>query len=429
MKCEIEPLKTRFEDIERFADSPGLNALDTARVRAYHAIAAGTAVSRKVLAERLGIRPSTVSDVSRDLIEEGLVSEGKELNTGRKGPPEYSLRAEFDRIVGIGVYVSSHSLVGLVGNIAGKTVVSAREDIPIDSDADRWLECLERLVGGMRRRMPGLSIIGGSYLCLPGSSEHRRKEWVLTTRWPRIPFVSTKRFNEVLDMQSETYRLIDAKLEYLLQTHPSYSDETVVLLHWGYGIGVAVAQEGRILTSPRGGFGEIGHWPISRDNPRKLCRCGSPNCLEIDCALWSIEEALFPGSSSIDEEGLYAHLEEINRSIRANREKRRVLNHAVGRLAVATAQIFTLFNPDRILLYGPPAHLDSVLDRLICGARSLVSPRTANQLLIEITDVTSREAVNAMNWYPVKSMLFDGLTRKVRYEGQHAAMRNGRKGD
>ena len=429
MKSEIEPLKTRLEDIERFADSPGLNALDTARVRVYHAIAAGSAVSRKALADRLGMRPSTVSDVSRDLIEEGLVSEDKERNTGRKGPPEYRLRAEFDRIVGIGVYVSSHSLVGLAGNIAGETVASAREDIPIDSDTDRWLACLERLVGFIRERMPGMSIIGGTALCLPGSSEHRRKEWVLTTRWPRIPFVSTRRFTEVLDMQTETYRLLDAKLESLLQTHPSYSDETIVLLHWGYGIGVAVAQEGRVLTSPRGGFGEIGHWPISRGNPRKLCRCGSHSCLEIDCALWSIEEALFPGSSSIDEEGWYAHLEAIDRAVRTNHEKRRVLDRAVERLAIATAQLFTLFNPDRILLYGPPAHLDSVLDRLMCGARSLVSPRTAHQLFIEITDVTSQEAVNAMNWYPVKSMLFDGLTRSVRYEEQHAAMRNSRTGD
>ena len=422
-------MKNHLADVEAFAGSAGLSALDTARVKVYHAIASGAAVSRRTLVKCLRMRPSTVSDVSRDLIDGGLVSEDKRPKPGKKGPPEYRLKAEFNRLVGIGVYVSSHSLVGLAENIAGETVANVRQDIPIDSDADQWLECLERLLELIRERIPGMSIIGGASLCLPGSSEHRMKEWVLTSRWPRIPFVSAKRFSEVLNMRTETYRLLDAKLEYLLQTHPSYGEETVVLLHWGYGIGVAVSQEGKILVSPRGGFGEIGHWPVSEGNQRKVCRCGSRNCLEIDCALWSIEEMLLPGSSSIDEEGLYAHLEEIDALVRTNHEKRAVLERAVGSLAVAIAQLFTLFNPDRILLYGPPVHLDCVLDRLTHGARSLVSPRAANQLSIEITDVTSPEAVNAMSWYPIKSILFDGLTRNIRFEEKHDAIRNSRSGN
>lgn len=129
--------------------------------------------------------------------------------------------------------------------------------------------------------------------------------------------------------------------------------------------------------------------------------------------MWSIEESLFPGSSSIDEEGLYAHIEEINCSVRVNHEKRAVLERAAGRLAMAIAQLFTLFNPNRILLYGPPVYLDSVLERLIHDAQSLVSPRIAKQLLIEVIDVTSLEAVNTMSWYPVRSILFDGLVRNL----------------
>lgn len=413
MKSKNDPLKIRLEDIECFADSAELSALDAARVRVYHAIASGIAASRKKLVRYLGMRPSTVSDVLRDLVEDGLVREDQEPRTGRKGPPEYHLKAEFNRLVGIGVYGGSRGLVGLAGNIAGETVVKAREDVPVDSDAERWLRCLERLVGFIRERIPKMSIVGGTSLCLPGSSEHRLKEWVLTTRWPRIPFVSAKRFSEVLDTRVETYRLLDAKLEYLLRTHPHYRDETVILLHWGYGIGAAVSQEGRILSSPRGGFGEIGHWPVPQGDTRGICRCGSRNCLEIDCALWSIEESLFPGSSSIDEEGLYAHIGEINRSVRVNHEKRAVLERAAGRLAMAIAQLFTLFNPNRILLYGPPVYLDSVLERLIHDAQSLVSPRVAKQLLIEVIDVTSLEAVNTMSWYPVRSILFDGLIRNL----------------
>ena len=417
MKLGTEHLQNRLGDIKNFADSAGLSALDTARVKVYHAIASGTAESRKELVDYLRMRPSTVSDVLRELIKDGLVGEDREAKTGKKGPPAYRLKAEFNRLVGIGVYGSSRSLVGFAGNIAGETVVNAREDVPIDSDADRWLRSLEKLVGFIRERMPRGSIIGGTSLCLPGSSEHRLKEWVLTTRWPGIPFVSAKKFSEVLDTRTETYRLLDAKLEYLLRTHPSYKDETVILLHWGYGIGAAVSQEGRILSSPAGGFGEIGHWPASRSNSQKICRCGSRNCLEIDCALWSIEESLLPGSSLVDEEELYAHIKGIDRLIRRDREKQAVLHRAVEKLSVTAAQLFTLFNPDRILIYGPPVHLDSVLDRLTHGARSLVSPRAANQLSIEITDVTSLEAVNAMSWYPIKSILFDGLIRNTELAG------------
>lgn len=100
MKSKNDPLKIRLEDIERFADSAELSALDAARVRVYHAIASGIAASRKKLVRYLGMRPSTVSDVLRDLVEDGLVREDQEPKTGRKGASGIPFEGRFQPICG-----------------------------------------------------------------------------------------------------------------------------------------------------------------------------------------------------------------------------------------------------------------------------------------------------------------------------------------
>ena len=57
-------------------------------------------------------------------------------------------------------------------------------------------------------------------------------------------------------------RNIDAILNYRLLADPEAQRETSLLLHWGYGIAISFAANGRLLQSGGGLFGEIGLWTV-----------------------------------------------------------------------------------------------------------------------------------------------------------------------
>ena len=78
-----------------------------------------------------------------------------------------------------------------------------------------------------------------------------------------------------------------------------------LLLHWGWGIGLAHAVDGEPLSPAGGPFGEIGHWRFSVLEGRR-CGCGNTACLETGAALWAllpVLRKLWPQLGE-DEEGL-----------------------------------------------------------------------------------------------------------------------------
>ena len=413
MEFKRQSVNARLSDIGEFSRSVNLGATDAARARVYHAVISGNPGSRKDLAGRLGIRPTTVSEVVRDLIEDGFVREDRRLNEGVKGPPEYLLTAAHERLVAIGLYVSSNDLMAIATDIVGTTLASDHQEVPVQADETTWLAALGDLVGRLRKQLPNTSVVTGMSVCLPGSAEHRPREWVLATRWPHIHHMTADRISQASGLRTEVFRLLDAKLKHVLGCLGEEPCDSVVLVHWGYGIGAAVAENGRVLSSTQGGFGEIGHWPMSPQPHRTACRCGSHFCLEIDAALWSIGDSLLSGLSRFHEEQLYEAVPDIARAIDIDTGHREVLEQAEAKMATALAQLYTLFHPDRVLVYGPLTHLPGVLNRLNERARALVPPRLADGFHLEAAEVDSAPAVTSMSWYLVRSALYPALARQT----------------
>jgi transcriptional regulator of PTS gene len=62
---------------------------------------------------------------------------------------------------------------------------------------------------------------------------------------------------------------------------------SVLLIHWGYGIGSSYALNGSVIESSIGSFGEFGHWTVDPSSMRQ-CHCGESGCLETIASLWSL---------------------------------------------------------------------------------------------------------------------------------------------
>ncbi len=136
----------------------------------------------------------------------------------------------------------------------------------------------------------------------------------------------------------------------------------MALLHWGFGIGAAVAHRGTLLGSSLGRFGEIGHVRAPGAAGRR-CACGARGCLETEAALWALLPRLRRrlGSLPDDEQALaaalaaprVADLPEVRAAVRA------VLD--------GLTTIHRLFYPDEVFLAGPLVENPAVFRHLSDG--------------------------------------------------------------
>ena len=136
--------------------------------------------------------------------------------------------------------------------------------------------------------------------------------------------------------------------------------ESMLLLHWGHGIGAAFSTGGEVVNRHRGRFCEIGHWGLGNGQGRR-CRCGNADCLETVAALWALRPALAETMP-----GLPLGESELAGSLRTlDLERVPVLVTALAEVLRLTANLCRLFFPDRIVLTGPFVQNPEIFSRFV----------------------------------------------------------------
>jgi predicted NBD/HSP70 family sugar kinase len=238
-----------------------------------HLGAHGTA-SRADLARALNVSPALMTQLTKDLITEGLLVE-LEHSPSQGGRPArmLGLVSTAGRAVGVKV-VADHVAFVEVG-IDGTMVRSASE--PFDASSTMFLSDLTVL---LRRFIEG----GGSAPLLgvgvgvPGSVDSQGNGIVDSTQlgWQQVPLGSTLRRELNLPILVENNVNALAVAERLYGIGRQHENFLVVTI--GTGVGAGIVVDGVVLRGAGGGAGEIGHIPVLENGP--LCSCGNHGCLE-----------------------------------------------------------------------------------------------------------------------------------------------------
>ena len=161
-------------------------------------------------------------------------------------------------------------------------------------------------------------------------------------------------------------RTNETELEYWLASNPDAAGKSVVLLHWGFGIGSAVSYRGELLASSIGRFGEIGHIRLGGrrgGGGAAACVCGSTGCLETQAALWALLPRLRARLGRLPEdEGELAPLLSDPRLLAVP-----AVRTALLAVQDALLVLHRIFYPDIVLLSGPLVENPVVFDRLADG--------------------------------------------------------------
>ena len=296
-------------------------------------------VSRKELATLTGLSWGSVSSITAELLQKGIVIAEKEASAG--GRPAERLTLSPTQFLQLGIDINSVGLSFVVVNLQGKVVQA--DTLPMEnSDKDDLLNVLYAQTEKML--LQNSSIIG---INLSMQGKINRKTGVsLRTNffkgWKNVPLVEL--FEKKFSLPTKLYHDPDCLLYYHLQNDPRLTgknDGFVVRLD--DGIGMARLLNGKLYETGDETSFELGHTIAVQDG--RACVCGKRGCLETYASLRGMREIYQEKSG----QNAVAFLDAFKHADMLAHE---ILQDATKRLGVAIANLFTLSAPEFILLDG-----------------------------------------------------------------------------
>ena len=248
-------------------------------------------VSKQDLSQWLNLTPMSISYITNDLLEKGILAEGgQSIKKDSPGRRAVALKLAPNRLLAIGVSISRRHLRISLADLQGNTLRLIAHRHRAEETA-RSLE--ERIFDGIEELMtlaPKGHILGIGVSCI-GLVDIREKTVFSTTDffgikdWP-IGKILQERFGLTC------YVVEDMKAAGLAEFYYGAAGNRTDFIYLGltYGLGAGIISNGKLLEGNRGFCGEIGHTTLYHDG--KTCGCGNRGCAEMYLSVGAILDRL-----------------------------------------------------------------------------------------------------------------------------------------
>jgi predicted NBD/HSP70 family sugar kinase len=231
-------------------------------------------IARVEIARRLALSPAAVTDITRKLVDEGLVRQ-VEQGPSSGGRPPILLGLVGAAAQAIGAKIAPDHLALVRVDLNGD--VLARRTEPF---AAQGADALERLTGRLQRavaeagRGPGRLL--GVGLGVPGIVDAGGSVNAPIVGWSGLAV------GPLLHGSLRVPILLDNDVNTLAVAERLYGRgrgiDHFVTVTIGRGVGLGIVVGGDLYRGFGGGAGEFGHLPVVDDGP--VCECGKHGCLE-----------------------------------------------------------------------------------------------------------------------------------------------------
>jgi predicted NBD/HSP70 family sugar kinase/biotin operon repressor len=312
--------------------------------RVVRAVRLAGSLTQAEIARTTGLSAATVSNIVRELRDNGTVQVTPTSSGGRRAR---SVALSGDAGIVVGVDFGHSHLRVAVGNLAHQVLAEQSEPIDVDASAAQCFDRAEQLVARLVESTgisPGKVL--GVGLGVPGPIDVETGALGSTAILPGWGGIHPR--EELSDRLGVPVQVDnDANLGALgeLVWGGGRGVQDLAYLKVASGVGAGLVIDGRIYRGPGGTAGEIGH--ITLDEAGPVCRCGNRGCLETFTAARYVLE-LLRGSHG---EGLT-----VPRMVQLAREGdpgcRRVTGDVGRHIGMGVASLCNLLNPSRVVLGG-----------------------------------------------------------------------------
>ena len=325
--------------------------------------------SRQDLSAATGLSPASVTNVVRELLGDGIVTEaGSEDSDG--GRPRVLLDINPDYGYVIGVDIGETRIRVELFNLA--MAERAKAEYPLDP-AEHEVDVVVRdIAAGLSAVLTDGGVdpaaVLGVGIGVPGIVEQGPEVLVYgqTYRWNAVPLERLLRAHTDLPLRFENCAKTMGQAELWFGAGRCVGNAAVVLI--GTGVGASLISGGSTCQGPTSSAAEWGHTTVVVGGRR--CRCGSAGCLEAYVGAEAIlDRCGSPAAlSADDEESMLAALVTVADSSPTTDA---VLAETAEYLGVGIGNLINLFNPERVILGGWAG--------LLLGGRLLAAIRESAQ--------------------------------------------------
>lgn len=247
---------------------------DVNRAAIFRLIGSSGPIARRDIARELGLSPATVTAVTRELIDHGLVrvAERAPSNGGR---PALLLELVGGAATAFGAKIAADHVVGV--RIDLEADVLDRFETAFDSAAPDALDRLGQIIANWLAETTSGPPLLGVGLGVPGVFDVRTG----TLDSPLLGWHDVE-LRRVLEERLGLPVVVDNDVNTLAVAERLYGRglhvEHFVTVTIGLGVGLGIVAGGDIYRGYGGGAGEFGH-TVAVDGGR-LCTCGKRGCLE-----------------------------------------------------------------------------------------------------------------------------------------------------
>jgi predicted NBD/HSP70 family sugar kinase len=354
-------------------------------------------ISRTEIGRLSGLSPATVSDITGDLITEGLVYEKAAADsTGGRPPILLALNREAAYVIGL--KLAERQISAVLTDIEASILLTVIAPVSGVRAPGRAVTALAGVVGRVlaessvpHERVAGVGV--GLAGVIDGRSGVCRYSPILGWRDVPLARLLERRIGIRVYIDNDVNTL--AMAEKWFGAGQGVDDFLVVTV--GRGVGLGIVANGRFYRGVRGGGGEFGHTVV--DPEGVPCGCGKRGCLEAyvaDPALVRMaREAAGSGGLGgvVPEELDVEMITELAR--KGNKELQEVFARAGRALGTGVANLINILNPALIIVTGEGVRSG---DLLFGPMREAVAEHAFNGLVEDVEIIVQEWGDEAWAW-------------------------------
>jgi predicted NBD/HSP70 family sugar kinase len=305
-------------------------------------------LSRQELSAATGLSPASVTNVIRELRDEGIVVEAGSVDSdGGRPRVMLDINAEHGYVIGVDVGETRVRV-----ELFDLTMTErAKAEYPMDPARHDVGVVVEQIISGLDTVLADGGVepaaVLGVGIGVPGIVEQGPE--VLfhgqTYGWEAVPLGRLLRAGTDLPLRFENCAKTMGQAELWFGAGRGTRNAIVTLI--GSGVGASLISGGATYQGATSSAAEWGHTVIVADG--RKCRCGSSGCLEAYVGAEAILERYGrPTAGHGEESALAALIEAAGTSALAAA----ILEETAGYLGAGIANLINLFNPERVIIGG-----------------------------------------------------------------------------
>ncbi|WGI24920.1 ROK family transcriptional regulator [Halomonas alkaliantarctica] len=315
-------------------------------------------VARTDLGKLNGISSATVTSISSELLQQGLISERppETPRSNGRGRPKTLIELKPNAACVVCIKLSINEIQLVVGDFAGQVRHSELHVVPtLTMSADDLAALLEDKISTVcTQQLKGFQRLAGICLAVQGvvSSQSGTVIWSPALSFRNAPVSArlAERFHCSVLLENDANCIAS-----VLAAQSAYADcPNLVVIMLGYGIGMSVLINGVPYLGANGSAAEFGHSKYHPDGA--LCACGRRGCIEAYASDYALYRAaashleLPSGDSAHPSEQQMQALTQL--ALNGEPTVQRIYAEAGRALGFGIANVLALFNPDLVLITG-----------------------------------------------------------------------------